>query len=213
MKRTHFGVVALALLMGARIASAATITFTESTIATGSLGASSFVGSLVTLTATGDTSSVLSGTTSELFVAAVSINVALLGETASLTGTADVFSCRASLNACAFSPTAGITDDSGVVADILDTVSGAFSTYDLTTSIGPVTVSSLINPPHSFGTELGLFQISSAGNATFTATLETATPEPGTAAFLGLGLAGLGALVCRKRNRRGGTREHLRDLI
>jgi hypothetical protein len=87
------------------------------------------------------------------------------------------------------------------VADILDTVSSAFSAYGLTTSIGPVTGSSVINPPNSFGTDLGLFQISSAGNATFTAAIGAATPEPGTAALLGLGLVGLATLVCRKRPR------------
>ena len=208
MKRTSFGLVALALLMGASSATAATITFTESAIATGSLGASPFVDSLVTLTATGDTSNVLSGSFSELFVTAVSINVASLGETATLLGTADVFSCQV----CGISSTDGITDDSGVVADILDTVSGAFSAYGLTTSIGPITGSSLINPPNSFGTDLGLFQISSAGNATFTAAVGAGTPEPGTAVLLGLGLAGLGALACRKRTD-GRTRLHLGDLI
>ena len=164
----------------------------NSAIATGSLGASSFVNSLVTLTAVGDTSNVLSGTSSELFVAAVSINIAALGTTASLTGTADVFSC----DVRGFSSTVGITDDSGVVADILDTVSGAFSTYGLTTSIGLVTGSSIINPPNSFGTNLGLFQISSAGNATFTAMV---APEPDTVVLLGFGLTGLTALVRRKR--------------
>jgi len=208
MKRTHSGVVTLALLVGASTATAATITFAESAIATGSLGASQFVNSLVTLTATGDTSNVLSGSFSELFVTAVSINVVSLGATSTLLGTADVFSCHA----CGFSATAGITDDSGVVADILDTVSGAFSSYDLTTPIGPITGSSVINPPNFFGTDLGLFQISSAGNATFTATLGAATPEPGTTAFLGLGLAGLGALACRKRTN-GRTRELLENLI
>jgi hypothetical protein len=192
--------------MGASFASAATITFTESVTASGSLGSNSFTDALVTLKATGNTSNVTQPFPGffELEGLAVSINIAGLG-TANLTSPGAVLSCRN--NSCLSTPpypdAAAGFGDPDIGYDILDIVDGAFNTYDLATSIGPITGSSLINPSFPHQTDEGEFDIDSAGaalycrvacvesnNATFTATVGPATPEPATVALVLLGLVG-----------------------
>jgi len=84
-------------------------------------------------------------------------------------------------------PWGGFADSTGLV--ILATRNAAFSAYDLTTSIGPVTGTGVINSTDTFSTNEGSFSFTSVtGNATFTATV---VPEPATVALFGLGLAGL----------------------
>jgi hypothetical protein len=81
--------------------------------------------------------------------------------------------------------------------DILDTDSPAFSTYNLSTSIGPLAGTTVINPGFSFPTTAGdfVFNSANASDSTFLATLGTVSiPEPsslilaGTAALAGLRL-------------------------
>ena len=74
---------------------------------------------------------------------------------------------------------------------ILDTVSASFATYDLTSSIGPVVGSGVINPGSSFPTSGGAFVLTSVGESTFTAAT-SAIPEPSTWAMMLIGFAGLG---------------------
>jgi hypothetical protein len=198
----------LAVLLGtvlsfAPLSSAESITFTESAIATGSLGSNSFDDSLVTLTATGDTSNVVLGgafgTTLEIQGLAVSIDIAGVG-TAELTDPGFVFSAPGR-------PAAGIGDQvcqpTSVPAcfyTILDTIDSAFGTYNMTTSVGPITDSSDYTSGLDFSTSDGEFVIDSAGDATFTAT--ASSPEPSTTTLFGFGLAGL-ALVAKSRMRAG----------
>lgn len=192
MERKYVLVALLALLTGAGLATASPIAFTESTVASGSLGGNSFADSLITLTVIGDTSNVENGGEGEglwlLPVTGVSMNVASLGTTAILTDAAEVFSCLQTL--CG-EPVAGITDD--VFGDILDT--SEVSADRLLTSIGPATGPSTYQPGVGFGTDQGLFVINSAGDSTFTATL---TPEP---TGLGLFVLGLTSLAVIKRRR------------
>ena len=77
------------------------------------------------------------------------------------------------------------------VDDILDEFNASFATYGLTTSIGPIVGSSGINAGSSFATTGGAFVLTSAGDATFTASTN-AIPEPSTWAMMLIGFAGLG---------------------
>jgi hypothetical protein len=147
------------------------------------------------LTATGDTLNVVNegGGLFELNGLAIAINVASLSTTADLTDT--VFS----FNGDGF---AGFADGTGPSAAILlTTVSPAsLSTYNLTTSIGPITGSGGINAGREVTTDEGSLDFSSVGNATFTA---TTTPEPATWLLFVLGFASLVAIKHAGRLRWG----------
>jgi len=201
MSHTHIAIASVALLtIGASLASASTITFTESAVASGVLGSTSFTNSLITLTATGDTSTVTESPPGffRSNVPDISIDIASVGIATIMGG--QVFSCGDNL--CLSTPplphaAGGFSPNPSVGRDILDTVDEAFNTYHLTTSIGPITDSSLINASFPFNTDRGVFEISSAGNATFTARAAATVPEPGSIALLGFALMGLAVLKSR----------------
>jgi hypothetical protein len=88
-------------------------------------------------------------------------------------------------------------EDTTAALNILDDFSASFATYDLTTSIGPIVGTSVINADHSFATTGGAFVLTSAGDATFTATTTT-IPEPSTWAMLLAGFGFLGFVGYRK---------------
>jgi hypothetical protein len=73
--------------------------------------------------------------------------------------------------------------------DIVDVLSSAFTTYDLSTPIGPTGGNPYINAGEEFATTAGLFKLTSVSEVTF-----QAVPEPSGLAFGCLG--GL-ALVVR----------------
>jgi len=138
----------------------------------------------------------------ELEGLAISIYIGSLGTTANLTNPGYVFAAQVdpSVGAVGFGGN-GTTSPFWVnftltAADILNSAAPAFSTYNLTTSIGPITDSSgddgAPNPYIFFSTNEGWLQISSVTTSTFSATLEPITiptPEPTTMALFGLGLA------------------------
>ena len=74
-------------------------------------------------------------------------------------------------------PAVGISGLAGVVpAEILATIgttASAFTGYDLTTALGPITGIGIIRPDAFFNTSLGVFNLTSIGDTTFTASLET----------------------------------------
>lgn len=191
----------LAVLMGASFANASAITFTETVTASGSLGASTFTSTLVTLTGTGDTSNIANegGGLFQLTPLTVLIDIASLGVTATLTDSADAFSCQT----CSV-PTVGISDVTVDGNDILDTSNGGFATYALATPIGPLGESQVVNSGSLYNTNMGSFEFTgeTISSGTFTATTGTGTPEPAAMALVGLGLAGLAALKRRKVNGR-----------
>jgi hypothetical protein len=177
MKRFVFAAIACGLFGLVGSADASLITYTQTTTASGTLGANSFTDAAITMVATADTASVTGG--SGFFSVnndTLKVTVAGIG-TATFTGSTDSFVNQG------FAPPAAGEGMLGV--SILDTLSNAFAAYDLKTAIGPITGASFIRPALSYATDLGLFNLSSAGDATFTASLGTAVPEPSTLAVSG----------------------------
>jgi hypothetical protein len=185
MKRLAF-LAAVACLWGylPGTGRAGPVKYTDMVTASGTLGSSSFNDALVTLTLSGDTANVtgVSGFFSNT-VGAFKVTVAGIG-TATFTDSLEVFDNH--LNAFA-----GF-EDLTAFADVLDTRDATFVSYDLTTSIGPVTNSSLINPGQHFNTTLGqLIFDSAAADSTFTAVTSSTVPEPAGLTLAGLAVVGL----------------------
>lgn len=184
--------VAILSLVGCLCAplSASILTYTDQAIASGSLGGTAFTNALVTLTLTGNTSSVTSPSPGIFtLVAPLTVSVAGLGST-SFTDTAQAVDNQSN-------GLAGFGDNTLNVF-ILGTGNSVFASYNLSTPIGPDTGSPALNPGASFNTASGAFVITSAGNSTFTASGLSSVPEPSEFAPLVLGLFGLVTLA-RKR--------------
>jgi hypothetical protein len=196
MKR--LAVLAILGILGAGKVRAAVITITETVTATGSLGGTAYNG-LVTITATGDTNGVVPYGPNLIGFNNTSATVTVEGiATATFTALTLGFVNQSSV------PGAGI--ELGAVnnpnpADILDVRNPAFSTYNLTSSIGPLTGTPVFEGPSSYATTLGVFSFTSfLGNATYQAVVTAAVPEP-----TSLTLAGIGGVIgvgCARRVRR-----------
>jgi hypothetical protein len=167
-------VVAMGLLFEARSASAGMITYVETATASGSLGGTNFTFAQVTITATADTANIILSDPTDMFYKvtnmSTTVDVAGVGSAmftdAIFTGVVQLFQV------------AGFSDPKS--EDILDTKSPAFSTYDLSTSIGPLSGTTVINPGFAFPTTAGDLILTAAvanGDSTFQATL-AAIPSP-----------------------------------
>jgi hypothetical protein len=178
--------VLVALLVGGGVAQAGQIIYTIQGTGSGTLGGNPFTDALVSLMMVGDTGNVTGGGLYQNY-GTVTLNVAGLGS-ATVTDAAYVFDNQG------YSP--GAVGFATAVGSILDTLDSAFSTYDLTTAIGPITNTSFIRPDVTFGTTAGGFNISEMGDSTFQA---STVPEPGALSLLGLGLAGMAYMLRKAR--------------
>jgi hypothetical protein len=172
-------------------ASAGPITFTETQNGIGSLGGKAF-SAPVTIVLTSDTSTITGGSGVFFDIGPATVTVAGLG-TATFTDTMEA----AVSQGC---PCAGISDETTDLSVMFDTNS-AFSTYDLSTAIGPLLGESSGNSGLGFSTSMGAFILSSSLNneehpATFTAATVGSVPEPAT---LGLLTAGIALFLIRRR--------------
>ena len=146
------------VLCTAGIAHAGPITYTISATASGSLNGVSFTNELVTLTMNADTSGIMSGMTGGLrslfsIDGTVSLNVAATGS--------EPYGCNGRIRQNQVG-VVGFTDETAGPLAVLDTFDLAFSTYALSTAIGPVTDTSFINSGQSFPTTGGALIINSA---------------------------------------------------
>jgi hypothetical protein len=93
--------------------------------------------------------------------------------------------------------------DAAVNLDILDDTSSSFATYALNTAIGPITGASTISSHRSgYPTSGGAFILTSAGNATFTASVAVPAPPIGRGLSVLLAVCGVLAgarLLVRER--------------
>ena len=188
------------------IASAAPITYTLTTTATGTLGASSFMNSLVTVTLTGNTSNVTAGPApfTDVLVNSGSATVSVPGVG---TGTfTDAIEVVSTLNDLAIfgTPAVLILDNTTGTGIVLQEGS-VFSTYDLGGPLGPISgtggVASGSHVTPVFPTTAGNLTWAvgqSLGASTFTAS--TTVPEPTSLTQFSVGLLGL-TCVCLRRKR------------
>ena len=179
------------MAVGALVCSAGPITFTEAITTSGSLDGTAFTNQLVTITLTGNTSSITNPSSGLYFLnGPASVTVATVGS--------DTFTDTMAAAENQSSHAVGITDTTTSLT-LLWTANAALSTYDLSASIGPLSGGSLGNAGTAFATTGGSFTITGALNvdhpSTFTAAV-SGVPEPGTLALLGIGV---GLLAFGKR--------------
>jgi hypothetical protein len=162
-------------------AAASPVTYTLSGTGTGSLGADPFSDASFSITATADTSSI----TESLGVFFLSDSIATLFVSGVGTATFTVPTMMVDNTAGA----AGISAPNQNMT-ILANYSPAFSSYDLSSSLAPVSGTPAFNPGTGFATTVGDFTLSSVSSVIFQAEV---VPEP--SAFPLLGLASLGFIL------------------
>jgi hypothetical protein len=197
--RLVFASLTFALIFeGVHSAHAGIISYTESFLASGSLGGQDFANRSVTLMALGDTSTIFrAGELATVDAVTSTVSVAGLG-TAVFTDALTVFN----ISGTNFGGVFGLTDlNSANSGDILDVRASSFETYDLVSPIGPINGSfddymSLNNPS---GTSAGDLIFTSVSDSVVVTA--SAVPEPSTLTMCGIaGAVGLAVTMDRRRD-------------
>jgi hypothetical protein len=187
MKRRILPLLILSLVFSGLHAKADSITYTETTIGTGTFAGAAFSNATVTLTGTGNTAGISNSGGVFILILPVSVQISGIG-TFGFTDAIQVVDNQPGF-------LAGFGDNTQNLAILFDSAD-PFSSYNLASSIGPTSGSSLFNPGRSFATAGGAFVLTSASNPTFSA---SPAPEPSSFALLSTGLVGLAGLVRRMR--------------
>lgn len=188
----------LAFAVAEQTAKGGTITFTDITTASGTIGATSFSDAAITVSGAANTASITTPHSGVLEIVDTSTSVFIGG-----------------LGIYNFTTPVGffVNNTFGIVgfqrsnsADLIDGPDNTdFATWEMNASIGPITgTGSIFQWDSGFGavdtTGGQLILDNSSPNITFSATFTpTTTPEPGTLVFV---IAGLGAFVLIGRTRR-----------
>jgi hypothetical protein len=164
---------------------AATITYTATGVASGTVGQTTFSGEDFTFVFTGDTTQV-----SELNPGTPV--VPLLTGTWTWGASSGVFTEAGLLAGGAHSVANGGLSSTPVTAQLFFNDPG-FATWDAISPIGPLSSTAVTNQWTNVGTDLGAMTFSAVRSMTFEATLGE-VPEPATLALCGAGLLGLALL-------------------
>ena len=196
VKFTPYILAAIISVLGVANANAVPVTYTETAIITGSLGSTVFTDKLLTVTGTGDTTNVT--TLFGVFINPVTASFVIAGVgSGTFTNAIRVFDDKDTTPNFAV---AGFTQVglSGDDALVLATQTAAFFTYNLSTSIGPITGGARV-PPVAVFTSAGQLLFDEVPEAsTFTAVV---TPLPAALPLFATGLGALGLLGWRRKRK------------
>ena len=174
------------------MAHATPITYSISTYASGTLGASTFTDQLVTISYFGDTTGLTTVAGSIVNTGGISgVDVAGLGS-ALFTDSTEFFITGSANFAAIYDITA---------SSVVGSFNGAFASYAGDTSLGPLVSLYYTLPSYSFGTTSGALVISSLTSTDNLGAFEAdlaPVPEPSTLLFVGTGIAGVFSAI-RKR--------------
>ena len=189
MKRLVLLPTVAPMLAVASPAHAGSVTYTAQTNGTGTLGQTAFNNAQITITYTGNTDDINSaGQVFQISKGKATVTVAGIG-TATFTDPMAVTDVQ-------FQNQGGITDLSNQ-SDVLNVLNSAFGSYQLNTSIGPISGTALNESDISFPTSRGGLLIGLTGeNASFTAAVAAGpiVPEPTTITLFGVAFLGM---ACR----------------
>ena len=172
MKRLSLLPTVALVLAVVTVARAEPIVYTMQATATGTLGQTPYTNALITLTFTGNTDDVTSaGTLFQISIGTATVTVAGIGTA--------TFTDKMAVTDVQFNSQIGFQDLTNS-NDVLDIIDPAFASYQLRTSIGPIsTQAPFWETGIGYNTTRGAFVISFIpGNATFTAVTASTTPSP-----------------------------------